>query len=900
MTPDEIIFPWDIVPDPTPTPDDIPITPTEEIPADDSKIMWHAMEAYHNMGLSMMWGRVDPEPERGKAAKSPIVTSWSSDIERRFTLDELSKVMVKINPKIRIAPIIICGAGSGNLIVIDLDTKHWPGIDTLYYTAVRETYPELWKLLRRHKTMTDGRHLYYRTIEPVEFPKKNPGLAKKKGAKEFGIECRTHGGYVMAPPGAGYTVEYDVEIPTISVEDHERLFKLARLLNEEIPVVKTYTSKVYDSIYDESPGQHFNSSPAAETILQDNGWTFDYQNSQWSHYTRPGKTKGVSASWHKTKRFYHVFTNSTDLIGTNFSPAALRCHFECQDDWKKFYPILVKEGFGKHKANYEEKVIRKAVETGKPLPPNFSQEAKEQLIVAVDTKNEKYPHGIFWEYNPTNDSYSIQREKLSVFMENIGLRLYKGEPMIIEAPFIRKLKEDKNENGASDVFNVIKAWIKEEDEIVYYKINHEFIKFWQSAGYFSVKTLKTLDNSLILKSLPGITYKAFKNGVLVIKPDEKHVLLNWYNISGLVFSDEVSDRGFKYIPPEDQSKSMYVDYITKAIKNHPEYVKLVVGYLCCGYKVSSESFLIAMLESSETKKGGGSGKGFFAKILWYWLKVLTVNGESVKKDIDQLLQSWNGEPLVHGSDLPKWATLSVLKNLISDDNQLKKLYENLRNVAVEDMPKFLVSTQFGLDLKGDGGVMGRVRVLAFTDYFDRIVRSIRDEYGGDCPGVWDSEDRVELNGGAYDWDGFLSYVADAVQAYQRVRRLPIVDDIGVAMKSFDMTYSGGDDYLRREIEEQVRIWGLIPYVTLGQEREWYDVVLKDNEKKGYRGLSTERLHEAFQVYGSMSGLYSYMYGKESKREYVDGVQQRVVRIKILRMEEFEDLGGEVDDEILPF
>ena len=113
----------------------------------------------------------------------------------------------------------------------------------------------------------------------------------------------------------------------------------------------------------------------------------------------------------------------------------------------------------------------------------------------------------------------------------------------------------------------------------------------------------------------------------------------------------------------------------------------------------------------------------------------------MKKDVDQLLQNWNGEKIVHLSDLPKSVNLSDLKSIVTDNSQRKVLYKNLQNIKKEDMPKFVVSGQFGLDTKSDGGVNGRVRMLSFSKHFSRS-HEIRDEYGGECPEVWDSEERV--------------------------------------------------------------------------------------------------------------------------------------------------------------
>lgn len=841
---------------------------------DTSKDMWLAMEKYHNMGLSMMWGRAEDEPAKNKKAKSPIVTTWSSEPETKFSLEELSKVMSRQNPKLKLAPIIICGKGSGNLIVIDIDIKHWPGIDTKFLLAFQETYPSLYKIIRRHKTPSNGWHLLYRIIEYIDITPKNPKLAYAEGSTEAGIETRTHGGYVMAPPGMGYSVEYDVEIPTISIEDHERIFALARLFNEKIPTKKTPKPKIYESIYDENPFDHFDSSPDAERVLSDNGWTFDYENSQWTHYTRPGKDGGVSASWHREKRFFHIFTSSTDLIGKNFSPSHALCQIRFNNDWKKLYAHLADRGFGIHKPGYEAKVIQKLKETGKPLPKNFSSDAQEKLQVAITEKNEKYPHGIFWEYDPDKDSYTIQRLLIEQFMFNIGLRLYKGEPVIIEGQFIRKLKEDKKKNGARDVYTIINSWIKEEEEGIYKRIYHEFSKFWQASGEFTVSLLKELDEKTILKSNAKTSYKVFLNGILKMTKDGKS-LSEFSEYSGvLIWRDSIIQHKFNYIDFEQQQKSMYVDYVNKAFHGDYRYKQLCIGYLGHESK-KGEQYLVCLLEPMATEDGGGTGKNTFCYMLSPWTSVLTTDAQALKRDVDQLIQNWDGQRVVHLSDFPEWTNLGRLKNIITDDSQRKLLYKDISNVSKDDMPKFVLSGQHGLDTEGDGGVKRRVRIISFTGYFNR-THGLRDEYGGEWPDLWDDPKRVDCR----DYDGYFSYMADAEVEYLKEGKIPVMDDLRIWLKGFDVRYSGGDNYFREALEDKIEYWGGKEVIASSEVMEWYEEVFGKTKRSGRGKMSARVLHKAIKAYGEMMKLYDYEYGDDLKKEYIDGVQQRVVKIKM--------------------
>ncbi len=767
---------------------------------------------------------------------------------------------------LQIAPIIICGKGSGNLWAIDIDIKHWPGIDVRYFAAIRETFPDLWGRLRIHKTPSGGFHLLYR-IE-IFVPGGNKKLAYKIDTKEAGIETRAHGGYIMAPPGMGYEVYRDVPIPVLSVEDHHRLIMLAQLFNEQMPRKAVRSTKKYEEIYNEgeNPFQHYNGSQAATELLLNHGWEIYKDVSDWIHFTRSGKDHGISASFNKSGRFYHFFTTSTEFDGDKtYDPAAVRCLIEFENDYKKMYPVLVKEGFGRHKAYYEDKMVKKATETGKPLPANFSKEAKEKLQVAVTEKNTKYPHGIFWEYNPNSESYIIQRELLDRFLNSLGLHVHHGEPVVIEGQFVRKLKENKKKPGESEVYELIKSWIREEEEDTYLRIAHEFSKFWQASGEFIVSKLQPLDEKRILKSNPKTCYKFFRDKIVEITAEGKSVVDYDSKTDYLIWADERIERNWNYVDRQAQEKSIFGDFVIKAIAGDRGYVRRVIGYLCCGYKVGSGAYMVALMEPMDISKGGGTGKNFFFDMLDYWTRVLTRNGQAMKKHVDELLQNWNGEKLVHLSDLPKWVNLSDLKSLITDNSQRKLLYHDIQNIDKKDMPKFIVSGQFGLNTEDDGGVRRRVRQLAFSGYFHGDG-SIWKEYGGEVPDIFTKS----------DWDGYFSFLADCVQEYLKEPRIELVEELGLWLKGWDVRFSGGESFLRDAIEDKLQDWVKHPFVVADQITKWYEEVCPAHTSK----IGPARLHQALKEYGEKMNLYEYRYMGD-KKETVNSHQERVVKIKLL-------------------
>ena len=232
---------------------------------------------------------------------------------------------------------IVCGAVSGNLEVIDVDTKYdltgtlWEEFKEL----IEGTLPDVWETLVVAETKSGGYHIYYRCDEvsgnlklanrPTTAEEKAKTCQKEidKGAtaKEANtraandntrvlLETRGEGGCVIAYPTTGYQyIQGDLSsIPTITQEQRRILHAIAKSFDqtptqEETPKgADTSTSSAKDSS-NKSPFDDYNERGDLVGFLEGKGWKVVSGRGTKVHLLRPGQTDTkTSGNFHKEKR----------------------------------------------------------------------------------------------------------------------------------------------------------------------------------------------------------------------------------------------------------------------------------------------------------------------------------------------------------------------------------------------------------------------------------------------------------------------------------------------------------------------------------------------------------------------------------------------------------------------
>lgn len=264
---------------------------------------------------------------------------------------------------------IITGTVSGNLEVIDIDSKYDLGDQLLerLLCNIEASGSGLVKNLVIAQSRSGGHHLYYRCrkIDSNQPLARRPTTAEEKTIHpkekiKVLIETRGQGGYILVPPSPGYRfLQHDfTEIPEISPEERNLILAAARSFNQyQEKQIERRPPKLRPA-GELSPLDDYNLRGDVIGLLQKHGWVVVDQTPKRTFFRRPGETdKRSSGSFNHELNYFSVFSTSTDFIPrAGYLPYAVYAMLECGGDYREAVKRLAKEGYGQstqqpHKTN---------------------------------------------------------------------------------------------------------------------------------------------------------------------------------------------------------------------------------------------------------------------------------------------------------------------------------------------------------------------------------------------------------------------------------------------------------------------------------------------------------------------------------------------------------------------
>ena len=272
---------------------------------------------------------------------------------------------------------IVAGRVSGNLEILDFDDGSL--LDPWCELVKKHCGVEVIDELPIVMTPSSGFHVYYRSDSEVEG---NQKLARRKvgnGALEVLIETRGEGGYVIAPespPGChpakkSYSqLQGDLtQIPSITAEHRAVLLECARAFNEHVDSKRIISGPSRRGR--NRPGDEFNERAGWEEILAAHGWENVGQLGQETHWRRPGKNIGISATTNfgGSDRFYNFSTNGhpfeAETSYTKFAAHALLNH---EGDFSMAASDLAATGYGQSQDTYSANSVFSATQSAVSWP----------------------------------------------------------------------------------------------------------------------------------------------------------------------------------------------------------------------------------------------------------------------------------------------------------------------------------------------------------------------------------------------------------------------------------------------------------------------------------------------------------------------------------------------------
>jgi hypothetical protein len=369
----------------------------------------------HNLGFSVIPTRED---------KTPIGRWYEKS--KKYTWDESKEV--KVEPESTFDKQeckgvgIVCGVVSGNLELIDIDSKYDLN-GTLfddYKKAINDVDKGLLKKLVVETTKNQGYHFVYRCsviegnlklakrystqeekmntyntrklelIAERDLPenKDNPlytdeyieaqSLKAKNGDKNrVLIETRGEGGFFVCAPTEGYKLVYSdfSKVQEITPEERETLFMCARFLNQVYDIATP--NKVQKEVVKENlnPFDEWNKKGDVVSILTEDGWKITSTSGSKTILLRPAGKGKKSVDWCEDKRLLYVFSSSTQFENDKaYNPSSVLAKVKFNDDYKATVKWLVANGYG----SFTEQNLQQLIK------PKGKQEVKVESKVNLD------------------------------------------------------------------------------------------------------------------------------------------------------------------------------------------------------------------------------------------------------------------------------------------------------------------------------------------------------------------------------------------------------------------------------------------------------------------------------------------------------------------------------------
>lgn len=221
-------------------------------------------------------------------------------------------------------------ASNKHIFVLDIDehNPHESGSETLLDLEVE--HGQLPETVTVH-TPSGGRHLYF--YSPTEI---RNDAGKRLGK---GLDIRGEGGQVLAPPtqhpdGGNYIEDLEHGFNTKPAQAPTWLIEL---LTYQPPHIDHHKPTDDPFLTGDTPSDRYNNEHTWQQLLTQDGWTWSHQdNNNINYWTRPGKTKGISASvGHNGGDHLIIFSSNAPAPQGGYSKFGYYAATQHAGDWKQ-------------------------------------------------------------------------------------------------------------------------------------------------------------------------------------------------------------------------------------------------------------------------------------------------------------------------------------------------------------------------------------------------------------------------------------------------------------------------------------------------------------------------------------------------------------------------------------
>lgn len=760
---------------------------------------------------------------------------------------------------------VICGAVSGGLEVVDIDTKN--DITGSLFDKIREAMTDagLWDKFVVISTRSGGYHLYYR----CELVEGNQKLAMRPATPEelkanpqlkhvCLVETRGQAGYVIAPPSAGYKTLQGGDVKVLTLDERDTALSICRSFNEVLEPAAAHSTTERPNLkgFGLSPFDDYNTRGDVVGLLQAHRWTVVKDAGDKVIFKRPGTTDSkTSGDYNRSLGWFSVFTtNSCFEPNKAYRPYAVFATLECGGDFKEAARRLAEAGYGERRQSFGSKVER---EVFKRKQDGMDRDQLITFVVQSEKKTVKEAEEIvdaldkqwggelctFWDVDK-NGKVVINRLRMQKFLtETGGFHLYFYDPASTIYRIVRVRDGFVEDASTQQIKEFIKEYINSLPDTFDGGVTpHDLLEvvYRGADTFFSKGLMEFLDRTHLdfLRDTATQAFLPFRKGVVVV--DKNGATMRAYGeIGKVIWRAGVIDFDITIDPEFDSELCEYYRFIEKICEEDYDkiyYCLTLIGYMLHQYKDPAKPFAVILAEETENESnGGGTGKGIFVKAISYLVNTERVDGKNFKLDKNFAFQRVGLDTkLVAIEDVRKNVDFEGFYSIITEGITVEKKNKDELFIPYKDSPKIVFTTNYTIPSVGNHAKR-RQRVFEFANFFSSTYTPL-DHFGHKLFDDWDSD----------EWNRFYNLLFFCLQMYLKEGVKEAVNSEKLRRKHIRLNF--GEEFL--EYWDDLCGNGVQNWHGFTQS---YQAFLKQNDfdKKDY---SQKRFKKAISDSAEMSGM----------------------------------------------
>ena len=304
-----------------------------------------------------------------------------------------------------------------------------------------------------------------------------------------------------------------------------------------------------------------------------------------------------------------------------------------------------------------------------------------------------------------------------------------------------------------------------EDDMKDFVLNHILTNFQDLSVYnfFADKTrffredfLSMLDSVSIyfVEDTKDEAYLYYKNGVVKVTKDSK-TLLNYEDLGGYIWADQVIQRDFIFCPSDDCDYKQFIRNIGGNDDKRISSIESTMGFILHAFK--NGGYCPAVIINDEViseNPEGGTGKGLFMNGIGRMKKAVTIDGKSFAfdKSFAYQLVTTDTQVLIF-DDVRKNFDFERLFSVITEGITIERKNKDAIKIPFHKSPKVVITTNYAIQGKGNS-FERRKWEMEFKQFYTKDFTP-QDEFKRLLFNDWNVD----------DWCAFDNYMVKVLQGY---------------------------------------------------------------------------------------------------------------------------------------